>query len=148
MTIYRLFVDPGATTGLALFGDDRLITAAVHRGAPKLPMNLTPDEAWIEKPVVYPHSRKVNPDDLLKLMGLVGEWKNYLESMGCRVEYVEPRQWKGTVPKPVHNRRTIGLLTPGELAILPKRPRAKDYDHNMLDAIGLGLWKLKRTLRP
>jgi hypothetical protein len=130
-----------------MFRDDLLIIATVHKGPPKLPADIVPDEGWIEQPKVYPHSRKVNPDDLLKLMGLVGEWKNYLESMGCRVEYVEPRQWKGTVPKHIHNRRTLSLLTDGEVAILPKRPRAKDYDHNMLDAVGLGLWKLHRPSR-
>ena len=36
------------------------------------------------------------------------------------------------------------LLTDEERAILPRRPRAKDCDHNMLDAIGIGLWQLTR----
>ena len=55
----------------------------------------------------------------------------------CQAELVHPRVWKGQRPKDVDNRWTLSQLDADELAVAGK-------NHNVLDAIGLGLWRLKR----
>lgn len=58
----------------------------------------------------------------------------------------EPKEWKGTAPKKIHHQRIEKKLDPGELAavseVLNYIPAGEH--HNVWDAIGLGLWGLKR----
>ena len=54
-----------------------------------------------------------------------------------KVTLVFPGQWKGQVPKAIHNTRTKAKLTPAEKALVPE-------DHNAWDAVGLLLWALER----
>jgi hypothetical protein len=62
----------------------------------------------------------------------------YLEACGAaEVRLVYPGQWKGQVPKDIHNRRVLAKLTPEERALVPN-------DHNAIDATGLLLWSLER----
>ena len=140
-------IDPGAISGWALFREGSLIFAAyvdqitLSNFPPTVPV---PGRVIIERPVIYPFGMgNADPDDLIKLAILVGELRGFYIRLLYAVELVKPRTWKGTVPKKIHNARVLAKLTPEELALLPKRPRAKDYDHNMVDAIGLGLWKLE-----
>jgi hypothetical protein len=100
--------------------------------------------AVIEMPRWYPREHEIDVNDLLDLACLVGRLQGRLEEKGVDVELVYPRTWKGTVPKDIHNKRVLAALSKEELALLPKRPRAKDFDHNLLDAVGIGLWKLGR----
>lgn len=143
---YLLSVDPGKTTGMAVFKDKDLCDA--YYGMPEDMLNEAGsgamDLAVIEMPRWYPHEHKIDVNDLLDLSVTVGRFQETLRSQGAKVELVFPRTWKGTVKKDIHNRRVLEQLTAAELALLPKRPRAKDFDHNMIDAIGLGLWKLGR----
>lgn len=148
-------IDPGETTGWSFYQDGALVEAGVAVGSPpalpaavylELNQNRDCSEAVIEKPQTYPMS-PVDANDLITLGILVGEWKEYLHRHGADVELALPRTWKGTVPKDIHHRRVLARLTAEEKTRLPKRPRAKNYDHNMLDAVGLGLWKLGRTTR-
>lgn len=143
-------IDPGKTTGWAAFLDGKLYAA---RATEKAELFKLPSSGWswpskshpviIEMPRWYPHDQK-DTNDLLDLSVLVGEYKRFYESQGCTVELVFPRTWKGTVPKPIHNKRVLAALTPDERRLVPLRPRAKTPDHNAVDAIGLGLWKLGR----
>jgi len=55
---------------------------------------------------------------------------------------VFPATWKGQLKKHVCHARIDLALTPGERKIIPKL--AKTYLHNMLDAVGIGLWYLGR----
>lgn len=144
-------IDPGETSGWAVFSSvgDHLIACGTHTEPPHLltaVLGFTSYYAVIEKPVSYPMD-KVDANDLITLAIRVGEWKAYLEQLGAEIELVKPRTWKGTVPKTIHNDRIVALLTEEEKALMPKRPRAKTYDHNMLDAVGIGLWKLQRSPR-
>ena len=36
------------------------------------------------------------------------------------------------------------IATPEEFARLPRRPRARGFDHNMVDGVGLALWYLDK----
>lgn len=154
-----LILDPGNLTGWACFTDEKLVAAGTVKKADAFVggcggdrasvryawayQHWRPDLVLIEVPRWYPHDHS-DVNDLLDLSVYVGELKRFYEAMGCVVERVWPRTWKGNVPKEITNRRTLAALSPGELELLPRRPRAKDHDHNMLDAVGLGLWKLGR----
>lgn len=89
---------------------------------------------------------------------------------GCPIIAVGPRQWKGSMPKPVHHMKVLAALSVAEQRVLPgdaiarvkaareagartrwAKPGASYYGrwtgHNLLDAVALGLWHLGR-LRP
>lgn len=149
-----LTIDPGNITGWACFTDKELEAAGVMKKAESFTIApqtgvrrrsgvWRPDLVLIETPRWYPHDHS-DVNDLLDLSVFVGELKRFYEANGCVIELVWPRTWKGNVPKKITNRRTVAALSPEEVALLPRRPRAKDFDNNMLDAIGLGLWKLGR----
>lgn len=142
-------VDPGKRSGWAIFVDAALVEAGVWSEVDMLEagtpiVELGPAVAVIELPVIYPLGRgEGDPNDLIDLAVLVGDLRGFYRRAGLDVVLVKPRTWKGTTPKPIHNERVLRALTPAERALLPRRPRAKGFDHNMLDAIGLGLWQLK-----
>jgi hypothetical protein len=75
---------------------------------------------------------------------LVGDVRGFYRRAGLETALVAPRTWKGNIPKAIHNERVLGALTAAERATLPKRPRAKDFDHNMIDAVGIALWQLRK----
>ncbi len=145
-------IDPGKRSGWALFDRGNALVAAGTMPEREILDSPPGAERYdvpfglvvIELPVIYP-TRKTPPADLIDLAVLVGDLRGFYYRAGVEVRLVTPRNWKGTVPKPIHNKRTLAALTPEERALLPKRPRARDYDHNMLDAVGLGLWGTKRT---
>lgn len=102
------------------------------------------DSVLIEVPRHYPHNEKGDTNDLIDLAVQVGQLKAWCELRGATVELVWPRTWKGSVPKKIHNERVLRALKSFERAALKFRPRARSYDNNMVDAIGMGLWKLGR----
>lgn len=141
-------IDPGNKTGIAIFRNQKLLGADVEEG--DLARGILHGHNFggclvvIEFPRWYPHTHKVDWNDLIDLAGVAGRLRGYYERQNAKVEYVRPRTWKGTVRKDVHNKRVLAALTDEERALLPKRPRTKDYDHNLVDAVGIGLWKLGR----
>lgn len=142
-----LCFDPGETTGWALFSEG-VLSSALYESFE----DVVVDPPWvqnqlfviIEKPQWRPHERKIDINSLIALAIMVGELKRVYRSFGADVNLVVPTTWKGSVPKDIHNRRVLSHLSPEELARVPLRPRAKTPDHNCVDAIGLGLWKLGR----
>jgi hypothetical protein len=143
-------IDPGKRSGWAVFVDAALALAGAWPEADMLddalPMvGIAPAVAVIELPVIYPLGLgKGDPNDLITLALLVGDLRGYYRRAGLDVALVKPRTWKGTVPKPIHNERVLGALTPDERALLPRYGRKRGFDHNMLDAVGLGLWQLAK----
>lgn len=136
--------DPGATAGWAWFRNGEL--RAANYGKPHelatAVNNIRPDLILIEKPQWRPHEN-IDINKLITLAIGVGQLKERYSAFAS-VELVVPTTWKGSVPKEIHNRRVLAHLSPEELARVPLRPRAKTPDHNCVDAIGLGLWKLRR----
>lgn len=57
-------------------------------------------------------------------------------------DYVYPHQWKGNVPKKIHQRRIARALTTAELGCVDPAGT-----HDMWDAIGIGLFATGRTSR-
>lgn len=156
VAVNLLSLDPGNVTGWAFFFNNKLRMAHAAKKESFWSKKSWPTcvdsstiEAFhlstvlIEVPRWYPHDHS-DVNDLLDLSVFVGELKRSYEAQGYQAELVWPRTWKGNVPKKITNNRTLAALTPDEVALLPRRPRAKDFDNNMLDAIGLGLWKLGR----
>lgn len=58
-------------------------------------------------------------------------------------EFVTPQQWKDQVPKEVHHPRITAALMPREREVLPVKKGALVH---VLDAVGIGLWKLGRRV--
>lgn len=143
-------IDPGNTrTGWAVFWEAELQSAGWLAGdlfdLPDVP--LLPAIVVVELPVIYPLGKgKGDPNDLIKVAELAGAIRGFysVRAPGVDTAVVKPRTWKGTVPKAIHNKRVVGALSARETNLLPRRPRAGDFDHNMLDAIGIGLWQLAK----
>lgn len=99
----------------------------------------------IEKPQVYP-GRKLrgDPNDLIDVALSAGCIAEMARAYGNVVEFVLPRRWKGTRPKDVDNELTFSQMLPHEKVMLVRGCPLKSKRHNVLDAIGIGMWKLGR----
>jgi hypothetical protein len=138
-----LTIDPGADAGWAWFDNGTL--AGCGLGAPAQP---NADRVIIERPMIYPGGRqKARPADVIKLATRAGEAGGlYARSRGVEPEYVEPHAWKGSVDKNIHHARIWAKLSTDEQAIVSTAARgvAPSKRHNILDAIGIGLWAIGR----
>lgn len=135
-TVKILAIDPGNTSGWAVGYQGQLVACGVAR-APKWEM---PD--WvgqrlsmlvIERPQVYPG----DTEKAASLITLAMTAGRFLERFPAPVVLTpHPREWKGSVPKGIHNRRVLGALTLAETRLITTP------DHNMVDAIGLLKWAM------
>lgn len=143
-------VDPGTEqAGVAVFSEGHLVEAHLiveagytkeqraWRAACQIGKRLVPNaDLIVEYPQIYAKVSKVDPDDILALTLVVGG----VLSLHGGGELVRPAQWKGQVPKKVMVNRILKNLSEEERKILKT---VKD-NHNVVDAVGVGLWKLKR----
>lgn len=105
-----------------------------------------PGAAIMEMPKIYDRRRwKGNPNDLIPISAAGALMLGALRPNVFAV--VIPEDWKGQVPKEVQNNRDRKALSAAELAVLDSAPVAASKLHNVIDAIGIGLWALKRQLR-
>lgn len=143
-----LAIDPGTVTGWAVFGKEgRLVGCGL--GDPRSERSYffgsnTVARVVIEHPKIYPGGRTKNPDDIAKLAGKAGEWHGRFEANGP--EYVYPHQWKGSTPKEIQHARDWAKLSEAERAVVDAAGRgiAPSKRHNMLDAVGIGLFAVGR----
>lgn len=153
-----LAVDPGIRAcGVSLFDGDELIACAlVPNTAPEgasAPSRCAEmaiavrswcacvDRVVVEWPQVYRAGRAkagADPNDLLLLAGVAGALAS--EYGYAVVESVLPREWKGTVAKEVMLERILDRLSPSELVLVDGLGLAKSKRHNVVDAVGIGLW--------
>jgi len=92
----------------------------------------------VELPRIYSVRHwKGDPNDLLDVAAVAGAAATLGEP-----RFVTPQQWKGRVPKPIHHKRIRAVLSADELAVFVTAEDAipKSLAHNVLDAIGIGLW--------
>ena len=94
--------------------------------------------AVIEYPKV--HKDTPNPEAIVKLAAACGAYTGLLQAGGFDVTWVEPYSWKGNVPKDIFTRRILAKIPEADY---PKISNLKD--HNILDAIGIGLWAIKKS---
>lgn len=142
-----LSIDPGANSGWAVYDNSTLV--ACGRSVPPAAWLEGVTDAVIERPRIYPHGRTRNPNDIVTLAVTVGELAGALRAYGIGVRYVEPRQWKGTLDANTCCRRAWARLREDERAVAAKYEPPPKGDvpgtkHNVLDAIGLGLWQVGR----
>lgn len=141
-----LAIDPGEVSGWALFSDQTLVHCGVHSRR-TLPVKLDIDRAIIERPLYRPHER-VNPNDLITLALNAGEHAGRLQAHGVfEISYVEPHVWKGgSIPKDISHARIFAKLEHAEKQIICAAGlmMAKGKQHNMLDAVGIGLFMVGR----
>lgn len=144
-----LAIDPGVkASAWALFEGGRLISrgklaTADLRQPPVIPYLHPLMSVLIECPQVYTHGPQAAPGDLIDLAMIVGRLTQTFISMGHSVVgVVLPRDWKGQVPKATHHARMTEALTDSEVSLLSR------VDHNVRDAVCLGLWFLGRFKTP
>lgn len=147
-----LCIDPSVVsnrTGWAIFTPPGVLVACGKIAAPAAWLDGVID-AVLEKPVIYPHGRTPNPNDIVKLAVAVGELAGVLAASGVRTRYVGPREWKGTLDGDTCCRRVWGRLRPEEQAVAapfappPAPAKVGGGKDHVLDAIGIGLHAVGR----
>jgi hypothetical protein len=95
------------------------------------------DTVYVEKPTIRRQVRQPgDPNDVADLNLTNGAI--LMAFPQARHETVLVNVWKGSVPKEIMNRRVLERLTAEELSRLTTK------NHNVLDAVGIGLWALGR----
>lgn len=153
-----LAIDPGVHHhGLALFKEQRLIHCGLVRGPAgpptrrHVPLAVAAGglagrtaewlDGWGARVVAeLPQDRgqdRVPPADLIALSVVLG-WT--LGALAGQATLISPADWKGSTPKAKHQPRIIAALSAEEAALIPSGALA----HNVIDAIGIGLWAVGR----
>lgn len=157
MTLLVTF-DPGTTTGWAVFRHRKLIACGY---ASKV--KIWKEPVWkyvkrgslvvVEFPIYYGSAKERNPEAIVRNSAMAGEILGYCRAKGAKCEKLSPpRKWKGTIPKPrrgetyiIEQRLFLALSTEEcQLIKQTKSARATRLDHNMIDAVGIGRWRLRR----
>lgn len=138
-----LTIDPGADCGWALWLGGELYQCGFRK------MPATWPEPIARVVVERPHTGKTRArkKDVITLAiraGEVGGIWSYIT--GIVPEYVEPNRWKGSQSKEISHRIIKAKLRPAELKKFQSdcKGMAESKRHNVLDAIGIGLYVLKR----
>ncbi|NIQ90988.1 MAG: hypothetical protein GWM98_04570 [Nitrospinaceae bacterium] len=151
-------IDPGSSSGVALFDQEGLWDVFLLKGdAPEQSQELhrylreeLAAGGWfscavVEIPQIYDRRKwKGDPNDLIKVAVTAGALAGTFFRRTGSIEFVKPATWKGSRPKEIDNEFTLSLLTPDELLRFERAKAPKSKRHNLIDAIGIGLWKLKR----
>jgi hypothetical protein len=143
----HLSIDPGTKEmGWALWEDNELQMCGLARGtnwveSVKALPKFSIIKLTIEDQQIYRRS-SINAHSLLAVARVVGAVVAYYDFPQCVL--VPPAKWKGQVPKDVCNRRTLAKLTDDELHQVTIAPCPPSLKHNLLDAVGIGLWANKR----
>ena len=144
-----LAIDPGECTGFATFQHGVFCWAGVTTLTENLAFH--PDRLVIEIPNAHESKGKTrskrDPQAIITLAVACGQWIRHISAPDTVRLF--PSQWKGQVPKPVHNARVLACLTPSELKAFQfyAGSLAASKLHNVIDAIGLGLFNLGRMQR-
>jgi len=138
-----LAVDPGRGSGWAWYFQGKLDRCGLVKpdrdrawafAVPSLPFVT---HMVIERPQVYqPNRSKGDPNDLIGVAIIAGRWLQAVPA--AHVSMPLPAEWKRQVPKSVDHGRALRVLSPVERAMLG------GMDHNVMDAVSLGLWALGR----
>lgn len=140
-------IDPGVhLAGIAAWHGSELAHARLIREPFSLGLSLLLVDAGarvgeielaIEIPQVYARGR-VDPNDLIALAFSAGRLAGMI---GCPVTEYTPATWKKQVPKEIMVKRIQRELTDAETA---RVELAGALSHNIFDAVGVGLYHLKR----
>lgn len=99
--------------------------------------------AIVEVPQVYQQRfLKGDPNDLIEVALTAGAFLSAANAL--EIDTVRPRGWKGTRPKEVCNALTLKTLSETEKKVLGSCGVPRSLAHNIMDAVGIGLWTLGR----
>lgn len=143
-------IDPGECTGGAYFVDGVLIWAGVLSLLDGSHTAMHADRLAIEVMYIRPPDLQGKPEivakrlnDLLSVNIHVGQWIRSVNAAHTR--RLPPHAWKGGLSKERHQPRITEALSDAERALLPRLSDTKL--HNVIDAIGIGLFDLGRMTR-
>lgn len=146
--------DPGTHTGWAVYDHQKGKIVACGLGefrgySAQLfgPFDRAAHDDWlvIERPQVYSarHWKGDQADviDTALRAGVLAERMRMRAGVNRFLveRFPSPQEWKGQVPKHVHNQRVISKLSAEERQLI----RVGSNTHNVIDAIGLALWALE-----
>lgn len=140
---FLLAIDPGRCTGWALFDGRTLIGCGLD---PSPAAFESIDRVVIEYPIYRSHER-VSPNDLIKLALNAGEWGGLARASRVKPEYVLPHVWKGgSIPKEISHERIKRKCNSTEWTLVKDScvDFSKSTIHNVIDAVGIGLWAIGR----
>lgn len=155
-----LAIDPGVhRLAYALFEHEHLIhcgllnlgdaPASMVAAIVNLTRNLQAKSYVIEVPQVYQAKRQAtDANDLIDLAQVVGVCvaaaigRDYTAS----IRQPRPHEWKSNVPKDIQNKRDLARLDLAEIEVYKHGINGirKSWQHNVIDAVGIGLWALNR----
>ena len=150
-----LAIDPGGTTGWAYFKEGELLACGYGAFDVVSAREVWPDSSLkggvciIEYPQAYPGPKsKQDPNDIMRTAWRAGGFALKYRHMGMLIEEVFPNGWKGTVSKELTYERVLDRLSESEKKLLlqSKPAKSKKLDHNMVDAVGIGLWRVYRRV--
>lgn len=143
-------VDPGKHYhGLAVFSHGELRVASL---IPRKEIGVwvranewcVPEVLVVEQP--HKQFRTVNYNILTALACAAGEVAGAF--MGLQhtehVQYIWPSTWKGQLDKPKSHKRIRVELSKAEFARIVMPSQVKTLGHNVMDAVGIGLWRVGR----
>ncbi len=137
-------IDPGDFAGVALFEGELLARVEFVVGAARVGWKWEGPphcDVVCEVPQKYVGSN-AEMQSLLTLAVTAGYLIGAVQPKSIKLCF--PRDWKGQRPKDVDNAYTLKLLTDQERQILEVSGIPRSQLHNVIDAIGIGLWALKR----
>ncbi len=134
-------IDPGKhSSGFAVFKDGKLIQCGMAKRAAEINSEWSPDIVIMEHMVIYDRKRwKGDPNDLIDA-SIAGA---FIAGDLHPTVFKTVKDWKGQTPKAVSKDRILSLLDDAERSVIPNY--VKSLMHNVIDAIGIGLWELKRA---
>lgn len=97
-------------------------------------------EGVFELPRYYPGSVRSIPNDLIDVAASAIRVGGFARSW----ELVPPDKWKGQTPKAINHIRILEALTLIEQGILRDAASRLLPEHDVYDAVGIGLWRLNR----
>lgn len=146
-----LAVDPAKkATGWAYFLSNRLHECGLVREKTVPGMieklrfelaSLDPDDVVVEGQRVV-ERRRERKQDLIDVALVAGSVLGMFASSAKLHDPIMPEVWKGQTPKDICGRRVLQVLLPQEKAAIVSVPES--LEHNVLDAIGIGLYHLGR----
>ncbi len=162
---YYLGIDPDTkTTGLALVGPEGLVAVKLARAKGQYAVDRLPGmAAAIEEAVrslgnlvdgdlvvaielmhIRPHER--NPNSIINVQAVAGMAisSTVLLDADAKILTPIPSKWKGTVPKPIHQKRLLAAegidMDDPIFGVIPKSMR-----NHVVDGIGLARWAEKQS---
>lgn len=141
-----LAIDPGVKRhGWGFFLDGALVACGKSPSL-SLVVGAALDELVIELPQAYGlrGGKGEDKNDLIALAFEAGRVAGLLNPKTLHV--TSPSNWKAQVPKEIVHNRCRRVLSPAEAGLL-EGPNGRGFDHNVWDAVALGLWHLKRISR-